>query len=308
MCFAAAAMVVSAGGTAEAQIGGLIRKVTPKVKLPNLLAGKPPISTNIKDAIYGDPSQDAFNPGPEMSLTSLQRSKTGGFILRAGYYSMEAQSYCLHAGTYGPTSGDGYLYAPVKGSAKKIVTAILQNSTKHPEIAQRDIQMLLWAVVARAKFENLNNRLKIVAAQLLTQKQLASMNRSALDVLTNRQVQQVTGGLPEPIARIARAEADMRRMLSGGSSYSDLESVAVLAGIAPRGAGSIDVPAQRWSKHPKGYWVRYNARSYSRTKVEIFVAPGSKAEGKEYDPATAIAVPVNTAKQRLGQSARVYGA
>ena len=98
----------------------------------------------------------------------------------------------------------------------------------------------------------------------------------------------------------------MRRMLSGGSSYSDLERVAVLAGVAPIGEGSLtNIPANRWSRHPDGYWVRFDPSGYSQTKVEIYVP--EEAVGKRYDPADTVAVPTNTSKQRLGQSARIYG-
>jgi hypothetical protein len=302
----AAALTFSVGGVAEAQFGGLLRDALPSVKLPNILGGKQPISTSIKDATFSDPSRDGFDPGVARPMTDLARSDKGGFVLEEGYFSMVAQSYCLRAGTYGPTGGDGYLYAPMKGSSRKIATAILQNANDHPDIAQRDIQTLLWALVARAKFEDLNNRLKLVAARLLTQRQLASMNRNALDVLTNRQVTNMIGGVPEPIARVARAEADMRRMLSGGSSYSDLEAAAVLAGVAPLGEGSVNVPAARWSRHPDGYWVRYDPKGYKRSLVEIYVAPGSGAVGEVYDPAKSVAVPGNTSKQRIGQSGRAY--
>src|SRR5690606_5628753 len=141
------------------------------------------------------------------------------------------QTYCLHAGTHGPGGGDGYLYAPVKGSAEDAVIAILQNSVDRPEIAQRDIQLLLWAIVARARFENLDNRLKLVAAQLLTQRQLASLNRNALDVLNSRELASLTGGLPAPLRAIAQAESQLRSMLTaGGSNYDDFEAVAMLAG------------------------------------------------------------------------------
>ena len=42
------------------------------------------------------------------------------------------------------------------------------------------------------------------------------------------------------------------------------------------------------------------------TVVQIWVPQGSPAVGKEYDPATHIAVPGNTARQRLIQSGRPY--
>ena len=290
----------------HAQLGGLIRDLAPKVKLPNLLEGKPPITTSIEDAVYADPNRDGFDPGTPMALTNLPLDDKNRFTLAPGYYTMTAQSYCLKAGTYGPTGGDGYLYAPLKGPQQKAVDAILRNSVNHPDIAQRDIQVLLWAIIARAKFEDLGRDQQVTAARLLSKKQLASLNRNALDVLPNSQVQGLIGGTPGPVRAVLQAEADMRRMLSGGSSYADLERVAVLAGMAPVGEGSrTDIPANRWSRHPDGFWIRFDPSGYSQTKVELYVP--QEAAGKKYDPADTVAVPTNTAKQRLGQSARVYG-
>ena len=106
---------------------------------------------------------------------------------------------------------------------------------------------------------------------------------------------------------MVEAESRMRGMLSlPGSSYGDIERVAVLAGAAPRGEGSVDTPASRWSAHPDGYWVRFRPNSYTNTQVEIWVPPSSAGVGKTYDPGTTIAVPGNTARQRLAQSGRVY--
>lgn len=303
------ALVTTAASAQLGGLGGVVKRLPVKTPaVPDLLSGPAPVSTSIKDAVYGDTSTDGFTPAVAVrDLASLPRSADGGFVLAPGYYRMHAQSYCLHAGTYGPGGGDGYLYGPVKGSAQEAVTAILRNSVAHPEIAQHDIQLLLWAIVARAKFEDLDTRLKGVAAVLLSKKQLVSLNRNALAVLSSPQLAQVTGGMPGPLRTIVEAESRMRGLLSTpGSSYSDIERVAVLAGRAPRGEGSLDVPATRWSLHPDGYWVRYKPNGYTNTWVEVWVPAGSKGVGKVYDPATAIAVPVNTSRQRLAQSARVY--
>ena len=298
---------------AEAQFGGIgsvVRSLPVKTPaVPDVLNGPAPVSTSIKDAVYGDPSKDGFTPpGAPQALTSLQRTSEGGFVLAAGYYAMTAQSYCLHAGTHGPGGGDAYLFAPVKGSARDAVISILHNSVAHPEIEQHDIQLLLWAIVARAKFEDLDTRLKLVASKLLTTKQLAGLNRSALGVLTSPQLASITGGMPGPVRTVLEAESRMRGLLSTpGSSYADIERVAVLGGIAPKGPGSIDLPATRWSLYPDGFWVRYRPNGYTNTRVEIWVPAGSKAIGKVYDPGSSIAVPANTARQRLAQSGRVYG-
>jgi len=127
-------------------------------------------------------------------------------------------------------------------------------------------------------------------------------------VLGSSQLARVTGGAPPFVRQVLTAEGDIRRMMTvGGASYADLESVAVLTGAAPRGAGSVDTPSGRWSRHPDGYWIRYIPSGYSHTLVQIWVEPGSSAVGKVYDPAQHIAMPGNTARQRLAQSGRVYG-
>ena len=297
-------VTAACAGSSFAQFGGLGDKI--KIKVPNLLGGKAPITTSLPDAKWGDASRDGFIPREaERSLMTLQRTPNGGFVLQPGYYRMQAQSYCLHAGTHGPGDGDGYLYAPPKGSAEDAVMTVVRNSVQHPEIDQRDVQSLLWAIVSRAKFEDLSSQLKTTAGRLLTPKQLASLNRNALDVLSGNALTNALGGVPAPLRQIAQAEANLRQMLTTpGTSFAEMERVAVLSGAAPMGPGSRAVPSGRWSMHPDGYYVRYLPSGYSSTRVEVWVPQGSPAVGKEYDPSTHIAVPGNTARQRLIQSGR----
>lgn len=61
-----------------------------------------------------------------------------------------------------------------------------------------------------------------------------------------------------------------------------------------------------WSHDRDGYWIRYLPKSYSNTVVEIWVPTDSSGIGKEYDPATHIAVPGSTSRQRLIQSGQAY--
>jgi hypothetical protein len=76
--------------------------------------------------------------------------------------------------------------------------------------------------------------------------------------------------------------------------------------MAPWGEGSKQVPSGRWSRHPDGYFVRYLPAAYSHTLTQLWVPPTSVAVRIEYDPALHIAVPGNTARQRLIQSGRVF--
>jgi hypothetical protein len=305
--FCAVLMVAACAASASAQLGGLGGLGDKlKKKTPSLLGDKQPITTSLPDAKWGDSAKDGFTPRePMRSLMTLQRTPNGGFVLQPGAYEMQTQSYCLKAGTHGPGGGDGYLYAPPKGPAEDAVMTIVRNSVQHPEIPQHDVQVLLWAIIARAKFEDLASELKATASRLLTPRQLASLNRNALDVLSGNALTDALGGVPEPLRQIAEAEANLRQMLTTpGSSYAEMERVAVLSGAAPLGEGSQNVPSGRWSVHPDGYYVRYIPSGYSSTRVEIYVPQGSPAVGKEFDPATHIAVPGNTARQRLIQSGR----
>lgn len=308
LTFSLVALLVTYTTPASAQFGDLTDKL--KKKTPNLLGGKAPITTSLPDAKWEDASKDGFTPREaERSLMTLQRTPNGGFVLQFGYYILQTQSYCLKAGTHGPGGGDGYLYAPPKGPAEDPVMSIVRNSVQHPEIQQHDIQVLLWAIIARAKFEDLQPEMKATAARLLTPRQLAALNRSALDALSGNALTDALGGVPEPLRQIAQAEAQLRQMMTTpGASFAEMERVAVLSGAAPLGEGSRQVPSGRWSLHPDGYYVRYLPSGYSSTRVEIWVPQGSPAVGKEYDPATHIAVPGNTARQRLIQSGRAQQA
>jgi hypothetical protein len=292
------------------QLGGFIKKAVSKVEtnsISKVLSGPQPISTAFKDVpkyinIEESAAKDGFVPPTAVkSMFSLERTPNGGFILQQGYFGYQAQSYCLHAGTHGPSGGDGYMFAPPLGTATEEVMSVVRNSVQHPNIAQHDIQVLLWAIVARAKFEDLDPQLKVTAAQLLTPKQLAGLNRNALDFVPDFAKESV----PEPIKKVLQAEADLRRMLiTPGTTYDQLEKVAVLTGVMDADPSAVQVPSGRWSLHPDGYWVRYIPTYYPSTRVEVWVPEGSAAVGKEFDPATQIATPASTGRQRLLQSAR----
>ncbi|HEV2733620.1 MAG TPA: hypothetical protein VGV85_02240, partial [Longimicrobiaceae bacterium] len=247
-------------------------------------------------------SLDNFRVQP---MLGLQRTPNGGFVLQPGYYEMRTQSYCIHAGTHGPGGGNGYLFAAPEGPAEEAVVTILRNSVQHPDIEQRKIQTLLWAIIARAKFEDLSAEHKATAARLLTPRQLAGLNRSALDLIPGPALDRAMASMPPLVRQVVEAEARLRQMLiNPATSFAELERVAVLTGAVGMGPGSRAVPSGRWSRHPDGYYVRYLPEGYSSTVVQVWVPEGSRAAGKEFDPATHIAVPGNTARQRLVQSGR----
>lgn len=306
---------LTAVDSASAQLGRLrdaagraAGAVAGRLDLASLMGDNHPITTSLPDARWAVDSLDNFTPrDAKRSMLELQRTPNGGFVLQPGYYEMHTQSYCLKAGTHGPGGGDGYLFAPTTGPAEEHVMTILRNSVNHPEIAQHDIQVLLWAIIARARFEDLDPRLKATAARLLTPRQIATLNRDALQMVAGPAFNAALDQLPPLVRQVAEAEQELRSLMTTpGTPFEQMERVAVLAGLAPLGEGSRAVPSGRWSLHPDGYYVRYIPQGYRYTVTQIWVPQGSPAVGKEYDPATHIAVPGNTSRQRLVQSGRAH--
>ena len=108
---------------------------------------------------------------------------------------MQTQSYCLKAGTHGPGEATA-TFRSAQGTGRRRGDDYRSQLGHRPEIEQSRIQSLLWAIIARAKFEDLAPELKATASQLLTPRQLSSLNRSALDVLRECSTDAL-GGVPE---------------------------------------------------------------------------------------------------------------
>jgi hypothetical protein len=284
-----------------------------------LLYGDPPVSTTFGDADPRAVLPDTFGARRRYTpLTKLARTAAGGFVLRPGFFELELQSYCLRAGTHGPSrsAGSGYLNAPLKGSGAGIVRAILQRSVARPEIPQEQIQLLLWAIIARAKPRQLSPPIALTATKLLTPEELASMEAGSVGVLSEAILERAGVGLPEPARRALATENALRGRLTDASyAFADAERIAVTAGDAPPEAGAPEVPRGRWSLHPDGFYIRYLPSSYRRTLVQLYVPAslfpkskgGGEAAGPEYDPSGSVGVPANAGAQRLGQSGRGTG-
>jgi hypothetical protein len=197
----------------------------PKIKIPkdipgldDILKGESPVTTGIRDAVTEVPFLDDYDPEYFMPLTMLPRTPEGVFILeRTGDLEFEAESYCLKAGTYAPSGdrgGSGYLHAPQKGPLADIVLSVLRKSYLHPDIPQRDIQVLLWAIVARAKFSSMPRSYQLTAAKLLTPQEILRLNGGALGLVPQSLKDKAFEKLPPAARRALEAEAELRSKLS----------------------------------------------------------------------------------------------
>jgi len=248
----------------------------PELTLPGLSRLVEPeaaVTTSLDDAVTEAPFLDGFNPADPAPLSRLPRGPNRGFLLAApGFYFMNTRSYCLHAGTYAPSGGDGYLYAPLSGPRAHLIRRLVQSSVDHPEIPQEDVQALVWAVLAQARLSRLSPEMQLTAARLLSESDLRSLDDVALDALTEAVRERAYENLPEPARRVLDAEARLRDVLaSGQSTYEEIERAAVLFGAPPPQEGDREVPGGRWSYHPDGYFIRYFPNGYPRTEVQIYV-------------------------------------
>ncbi len=178
--------------------------------LTRILSDEPPLTTSLRNANRDIPFLDGFNPENDGSLFELERSSAGGFFLPSGVYGATLQSYCLKAGTHEPGVGSGMVYAPYIGSQASIIQNILRNSVSHPDIPQRQVQTLIWAVLSRARFENLSRENQAAAARLLSPQEIVRLNRNAVDIIPDRIRQQAIGQVPASVYQVLEVENNMR--------------------------------------------------------------------------------------------------
>ncbi|MCB0726515.1 MAG: hypothetical protein KDD00_03580 [Ignavibacteriae bacterium] len=180
-----------------------------------------------------------------------------------GYNRILLQSFCIKAGTYGPTKGSGYRTAPLLGKNADIVTSIVDKSDDHPEIEQRDIQLLLWAIEAGTKFTDLPNDLQIKVKPLLT---ASDITRLSVDV------SDLSDLLPGDLVDLAKFYKELGSKLTNPSlAYQDIEKFAVTnAGV------ELDLKEEindtRWAYIGNNFYIRATPLSYPKTSVDVFYA------------------------------------
>ncbi|MDN5287736.1 MAG: hypothetical protein JWR38_4010 [Mucilaginibacter sp.] len=296
---------------AQAQFGGFGKKLLDKGTdmvsgggLNKILKQPQAITTSFNDVNKTGSKPPSFMEGQVAEpLYLLPKAPGGGFKLCAGFYEMTNKSYCLHAGTRGPSTGDGYMLAPVFGPKRDVVILILKHAETHPEVTQHSIQILLWAIIARTKFADFGTDIKLTATQLLSTNELLMLEGGALGVLPASVMDKAKNQLPSAVQSVFEAENNIRRLASSGnSSYEEMEKYAMIAGLAP--VPDPEVPSGIWSLHPDGYYIRFYPHSYSQTTVQIYVPKEliSTKPGLVYDAPNGIACPANVGAQRLAQT------
>lgn len=187
--------------------------------------------------------------------------------LSPGYYTMTVQSYCLKAGTHGPTKGNGHLVAPIKGKRDDLVINILTRSVDHPEIEQHDIQLLLWSIIYGAKFTDLEPGLQMRVRPLMTEAEIADLSIGIKDVPLDI--------LPSELKETAQFYKNLRGKLTDpSSSYQDIENMAVIPGAPPSDMLKKNVDPGNWAYIGDGFYMRIMPEWYSKSILELY-RPGN---------------------------------
>jgi hypothetical protein len=217
------------------------------------------VTTSIKDAY---PSAYWLNALDKKIL--VQENKKFNLNLDEGYYRFQFNTFCLHAGTYAPTEGAGYLVAPLKGSKADLIKNILGRYSEHPEIDQKDVQLLIWGIEARQKFSNYDPAFQYRVTPLLKPEEIAMMEVDVKDIAYDV--------LPQEAKDVLNLYSDIRGKLSdANSTYEDVERLAVKTGIPPFGKGSKKIDAGVWTSIGEGVYMRCFPHGYQESDVEIFI-------------------------------------
>jgi hypothetical protein len=246
------------------------------------------------------------------SLASLQKNVDGLYELSPGFYETTNLSYCLKAGTNGPSKGDSYGNAPIKGKMDDLVEAILvqsqqlwrnkasgngiSNTLSSAFISQKDVQLLLWAIIAKADFDERQNKTKAVALTLLSPEQIVKLNGGAVKSVVNFARDKGWMEKPALVRTVEEAEQSLRQLYkSSTSTYEDFERLAVLAGT-----NSEPQPVEfgTWFKHKDGYYIRYEPQGYPRTRIKIYVPEKQNVKLK----ITSVIATPSDSRQRLAQT------
>lgn len=235
-----------------------------KTKLPKLdglmdLALGRSVSTDINDAFpVAFWLEDLGKKGPPKQTTTME--------LLPGHYRMRLQSYCLQAGSYGPDSHEGHLLAPLQGSRANVMRSILLRSADFPQIAQSDIQQVMWSLEAGLAFNELPLDLQ--------QRTRPLINQIGIQDIVNwldRAKDLAKLALPEEARKLLQTYENMQQLVKNAQlAFQTIERFAVLAGTPPVGKGSRSVSSGQWAYAGEGFYARTIPETYSTTVVEVF--------------------------------------
>ncbi|MDI9635541.1 hypothetical protein QPK87_14255 [Kamptonema cortianum] len=247
---------------------------TGDLKLPSLsdiMRGEAPLTTSINDVhgCYGWPELDDLKPAEWVELTAEMRQPDGTWKLQPGSYKVTIQTFCGKGYTYGPTKGDGYVYAKFRGSKSEFFKSILKKYSLSDNVDQRDMQLLIWAVLSRVKPQDMNGGAKRALVALASDGDLKMLGDGALDYFSDQVSGQIFRSASRELRPVLEFENKMRGMFRDANRpFEEFERLAILP--PPADLRTV-VPEDRWNIHPNGYIYRLKSTGYSQSTMEIIV-------------------------------------
>jgi hypothetical protein len=296
--------LVSFNFTADAQILDKIKKVKSDIAAVTIdKLSKDPITTSFSDVDKTRYLDDSFGNDATYSNIFKQPYTGGkGFTLQPGFYEGSFQSFCIKVGTVMPGRGNGRFYAPLKGPKADILETIINAYEKDSQLKQRQVQLLLWAIIAKTDFYKMQGEVKVTALKLLSEEQIARLSKGALDNLARKQLNKLAYK-SQTTRDILLAENTLRgTYYQGYKDYKDFEDVAMLAGVEPIIQG---FDKGRWIKHPDGFFIRYYTSGYQKTITQLYI-PEELGE-RNFNPSNNVAVPAGYGQRLIQTSLPTIG-
>jgi hypothetical protein len=278
---------------AQTQSNGPFQAAVPDAKLS--------ITTSIADGIHGDTLPPTFEPKAFKPLMSLDRTDDGSFILKPGMYEAYVQSYTLDASDPNITKQAGYYPAPIKGLKAKIVASLLKQIELHPDVAQGEVQALLFAIVQGVDLEKMppnvqQTAVRVLPKDIITQMQGATqakqIEQNLMNILNQRMAKD-----PKAQQQMAQWNKAMQQQQAANPTFN------------ADAAASEPVLRGTWAQMPGGFYVRYLPDGYMKTRLQVMVpdAAISDTDGKTpltFDPTQFLAVLGGAPPERIGISLR----
>lgn len=284
---------------AQTQSNGPFQAAVPDAKLS--------VTTSFADTIHADTLPPTFEPKAFKPLMSLDRTDDGSFILKPGMFESYVQSYALDTSDTNVTKPAGYCPAPIKGTKAKIVTAVLKQIELHPDVAQAEVQALLFAIVQGVDLEKMppniqQTAVRVLPKDIVTQMQGATQAKQFQQSLMNI--------LNARAAKDKNAQQNQQKLADFNKQLAQMQQQAnENAAFNAQPDAAAPVLRGTWVQMPGGFYLRYLPDGYMKTRLQLMVPDTavSDADAKTpltFDPTQFLAVLGGAPAERIGISLR----
>lgn len=217
----------------------------------------------------------------QLASLSKELKQSGRLQLQPGQsYEFSLESFCVNAGVERPVRGDGLFLGDIQGAAKSWLPVVL-NKYQSLGITQEDAQVLVWSLLSKIKFDQLNTKSQAQLLKIFPDAPVRFGNDYLEDKATDFLFSQASSELIT-----AKEQFDKYREILQDTKlkYSEMEQI-----LSPHSSRSqaIDVG---WLKHEDGYFIHLQADGYQQVRVKIY-APIDLKKDTFFDPTKHVALP-----------------